>query len=217
MLQLLAAVGASAVPLSLTEAATMVGLVPSTALRQLRSLEASGLLVRSDTDQLYRAGPGLLALSRTVFVGQSLPAAAQPFLDQLASSTGESAYFAIGPNPGRASYVAAAPGQHALRHNGWLGRTFPTASTAVGQALRGRVDDDGVVAREGRLELGITAVSAPVRSRDGVVGAISVVGPTFRMVDRALDLVRRAVADGVQQLSLSLGHPLPDPQATPPD
>src|SRR6476620_8870876 len=92
VLQLLMAVGGSPVPLSLTEAAARVGLVPSTALRQLRALEAAGLLARDENDQLYRPGPRLLQLARTVFVGQSLPTAAQPFLDQLAAATGESAY-----------------------------------------------------------------------------------------------------------------------------
>src|SRR4051794_4060924 len=72
VLQLLSAVGGSATAVSLTEAATLVGLSPSTALRQLRSLEAADLLERSDVDQLYRPGPRLIALAQTIFVGHSL-------------------------------------------------------------------------------------------------------------------------------------------------
>ena len=191
--------------MSLTEAASLVGLVPSTALRQLRALEAAGLLERGDDDQLYRAGPRLVELARTVFVRRSLASAAQPFLDQLAAVTGESVYLAVGEGPRRAAYVATAPGQHALRHTGWLGRTFPTASTAVGAALGGRVDGDGAVVRENALEAGITAVSSPVRVNAEIVAAVTLVGPTFRLAGNALPDIRRAVADGAAQLSDSLG------------
>ena len=213
MLQLLTAVAASPTPVSLTEAAARVGLVPSTALRQLRALEAAGMLHRSEDDQLYRPGPRLVDLARTVFVGQSLPAAAQPFLDHLATTTGESAYLAVAAGPRRAMYVATAPGPHALRHTGWLGRSFASASSAVGAALAGRVDDDGCVAREGVLEDGITAVSAPIRAGrssspplSNIVAAFSVVGPTFRIDGGDLSAVRRSVATTAQHFSLTLGH-----------
>lgn len=192
--------------MSLTEAAAQVGLVPSTALRQLRALEAAGLLERNDDDQLYRPGPQLVGLARTVFVGRSLPTAAQPFLDHLAAVTGESAYLAVADGPRRAVYAATAAGQHALRHSGWLGRSFATASTAVGSALHDRVDADGAVTREGTLEAGITAVSAPVRAADGIVGALSLVGPTFRLAGVDLAAARRALAECAQRFSASLGH-----------
>jgi len=215
VLQLLCVVGGSAQGLSLTEAAASVGLVPSTALRQLRSLEAAGLLVRGDEDQLYRPGPRLVSLSRTVFVGHSLATAAQPFLDELAACTGESAYLAIEQPRRRAVYVATAPGQHALRHSGWLGRGFASSKTAAGAALDGRVDDDAVVVREGKLEPGITAVSAPVRSPNGIVAAVSLVGPSFRLVGADLASARIRVATAARQLSETLGHDPADQRLNP--
>lgn len=205
VLQLLTAVGGSPTPLTLTEAAAVVGLVPSTALRQLRALEAAGLVVRNDDDQLYRPGPQLVDLARTVFIGRSIAGTAQPFLDQLASTTGESAYLAVAEGARHAAYVATAPGQHALRHSGWLGRRFATVSTAVGAALGGRIDPDGSVAREGTLEPGITAISAPVRVNGGIVAAVTLVGPTFRLTGEELDAARQAVAAGAMQMSLSFG------------
>jgi urocanate hydratase len=206
VLQLLCVVGSASDGMTLTEAASAVGLVPSTALRQLRSLEAAGLLVRDDDDQLYRPGPRLIELSRTVFVGRSLAGVAQPFLDELSLLTGESAYLAIAESPRTAVYVAMAPGRHALRHSGWLGRGFPTASTAVGAALRARIDADGTVSREGTIEPGITAIGAPVRSPSGVVAAINLVGPSFRLVGDELAAARRAVSAAAVGLSATLGH-----------
>jgi urocanate hydratase len=207
VLQLLCAVGGAPNGLSLTEAAALVGLVPSTALRQLRSLEASDLLTRSDIDQLYRPGPSLIRLARTVFVGHSLASAAQPFLDALARDTGESAYLAIDEGGGKVVYVATAPGQHALRHSGWLGRAFKRAGTAAGAALSGRTDPDGAVARVGKLEAGITAVASPVRSAGGVIAAINLVGPTFRLEGSHLRAARIAVVAAAAQLSETLGQP----------
>ncbi len=203
---MLTVVGGSARALSLTEAASAVGLVPSTALRQLRSLEGAGLLSRGVDDQLYRPGPQLVALARTIFVGRSLPATAQPVLDELSSATGESVYLALGNDDGTIVYVATAPGQHALRHSGWLDRDFSGAGTAVGAALRGRVDADGATAREGKLEPGITAVSAPIRSADGIVAAINLVGPSFRLDGNALLDARAAVAAAAARLGEMLGH-----------
>lgn len=191
--------------MSLTEAAAAVGLVASTTLRQLRSLEASGLL-RRDEDQLYRPGPGLVELARTVFVGQSLVGIAQPFLDELAHLTGESTYLAVTEAPRHAVYIATAPGRHALRHSGWLGRSFSTSGTAVGSALRGSTDADGVVSRVGRLEPGITAVSAPVHSHHGVVAAMNAVGPSFRLTGTGLSVTRKAVASAAASLSAALGR-----------
>ena len=205
-MQLLFVVGGSATGMSLTEAAASVGLVPSTALRQLRSLEAAGLVARNHEDQLYRTGLRLIELSRTVFVGQSLVRDAQPFLDQLSDLTGESAYLAVAETTTSAVYVAAAPGHHALRHSGWLGRGFESSSTAVGAALVGDVDSDGVIIREGSLEPGITAVSAPVRSRSGIVAAISVVGPSFRLTGAGLRQARRAISTNALSLSSTLGY-----------
>lgn len=206
VLQLLSTVGASASGMTLTEAAAAVGLVPSTALRQLRSLEASGLLIRDDDDQLYRPGPRLIDLARTVFVGHSLTAVAQPFLDELAHLTGESAYLAVSQSARTAVYVASATGRHALRHSGWLGRGFAKNATAVGAALRNRVDDDGVVSRDDTLEAGITAVSGPIVTSTGVVAAINLVGPSFRLCNDELVAGRRAVADAAASLSAALGH-----------
>ena len=211
VLQLLSAVGGSPTGVSLTEAAAMVGLVPSTALRQLRSLEAADFLVRSDVDQLYRPGPQLIALAKTVFIGRTLSGTAQPFIDELAGTTRESAYLAVGDGPRRATYVATSPGHHALRHSGWVGRSFSTASTAVGAALRGRVDADGVIAREGTLEPGITAISAPIRSGGGIIGAVNLVGPTFRLADGELSEARRAVAHCAGQISQAVGSPAGQP------
>jgi DNA-binding IclR family transcriptional regulator len=97
-------------------------------------------------------------------------------------------------------------GPHAVRHVSWLGHRVPRRGTAVGRALRGDVDADGVAVRVDAVESGITAVSAPVRGAGGeVVAAVSVVGPSFRLEGRALAAARTAVGSHAARLSRSAG------------
>lgn len=207
VLQLLIAVASSSRPISLSDAAAAVGLVPSTALRQLRSLEASGLVTRDPQDHLYRPGPELVRLAGLVFVGHSLAALAQPHLDALALLTGESAYFAVTAPAQQAIYVATAAGHHALRHSGWVGRAFAAASTAVGEALLGRTDADGAITRIGRLEAEVTAIAATVYSAGAIIGAINLVGPSFRLHGDALHTGRAQVAAAAEHFSQACGKP----------
>ena len=87
-----------------------------------------------------------------------------------------------------------------------LGRQIPIERTAVGAALAGTVDEDGAVYRADGHESGVAAASAPVRDVTGkIVGAISAVRPTFRLIDEELAVARVAVAHAASALTASLG------------
>lgn len=171
-----------------------VGLSASTALRQLRSLEAAGFAVRR-TDGCWVPGPELLRIARNLAATATLPRLAEPVLASLARQLGESAYLAEAVDDRTAVYVAMEAGPHPVRHVSWLGHAVSRRASAVGRALLGHVDADGVAVREDAVESGITAVSAPVRDVTGeVVAAVSVVGPSFRLSGPALTAARAAVA-----------------------
>ncbi|MDX1385709.1 MAG: IclR family transcriptional regulator C-terminal domain-containing protein [Thermoanaerobaculia bacterium] len=205
VLAVLKAVASSGHGLSLTEVASRLGLAPSTALRQLRSLEAAELLVRGE-DQAYRPGPDLLRIAHQVLGGSSMAELARPLLEAVAADSEESAYLAVPDTEGSCVYVATVEGPRQLRHAGWLGRQIPTASTAVGAALRGDVDDDGAAYRADGHEEGVSAVSAPVYdARGSIVAAISAVGPTFRLVGDARAGARTAVVAAAASLTHALG------------
>jgi DNA-binding IclR family transcriptional regulator len=67
------------------------------------------------------------------------------------------------------------------------------------------------------LEIGLTAVAAPVRGADGaVIASVSASGPTFRMPDSRLPEVCAEVTGAAEQISRRLGwHGLPPAQARP--
>ncbi|MFZ9629513.1 MAG: IclR family transcriptional regulator [Ilumatobacteraceae bacterium] len=201
--------------ISLADAARAVDLTPSTALRQLRSLEAAGFAAR-DHDGRYVPGPELLRIARALATTATLPRLAEPSLRSLAEHTGESAYLAQPIDASTATYVAMHEGSHTVRHVSWLGHVVPRRSRAVGAALAGCGDDDGVAMRVAAVEDGTTAVSAPVRDASGaVIAALSVVGPSYRFEGVALRTARTVVAAEADTLSRLMGAPARAARRTP--
>jgi len=204
-LSLVRAIADHADGLPLADLARAVSLSPSTALRQLRSLEAAGFASRRD-DGCWEPGSELLRIARLLAAGATLPRLARPILASLAEATGESAYLAEAASTKEAMYVAMESGRHTVRHVSWLGHRVPRRGTAVGRALVGAVDADGVAVREDAVESGITAVSAPIIDGSGeVVAAVSVVGPSFRLAGACLAAARVAVAEHANHLSRAAG------------
>ncbi len=201
-LSLLRAVADHPDGMALSDLAREVELSASTALRQLRALEAAGFAQRSPAG-VWQPGAELLRIARNLAATATLPRLAAPVLASLADAVGESAYLAQADLDGRhAVYVAMESGTHAVRHVSWLGHRVPRRGTAVGRALRGDVDGDGVAVREDAVESGVTAVSAPVYDASGrVAAAISVVGPSFRLQGDALATARMAVATHAARLT----------------
>lgn len=190
--------------IALADAARAVDLSPSTALRQLRSLETAGFATRN-ADGRYLPGPELLRIARALASTATLPRLADAALAALAEATGESAYLAEPADARYAVYVASRPGSHAVRHVSWLGQRIRRRDSAVGAALAGSVDDAGVAVRLDAVEPGITAISAPVRNAGSIVAAVSVVGPSFRLKGPALAAASTAVAEAAAAVARALG------------
>jgi IclR family transcriptional regulator, acetate operon repressor len=188
----------------LAELARAVDLNASTALRQLRSLEAAGF-ARRGADGDWEPGPELLRIARNLVATATLPRLAAPVLLAIATGTGESVYLAESADDSHAVYVAMEAGSFAIRHVSWLGRAVPRRGSAVGRALAGRVDGDGVVVIEDAVEPGVTAVAGPVRGAGGQIeAALSLVGPSFRLTGEALAAARRSIAEGASRLTAVL-------------
>ena len=185
--------------LALSEAARRVDLAPSTALRQLRSLASLGYVERRG-DGRFVPGAALYRLALRLTREPVLPRLAQPELDRLTVESGESTYLAVPVGEGQAMYVAQAQSHRRIREVSWLGGIIDLADTALGRALSGRVDADGVVVREGAVEDEVTAIVAPVIGPGGSpVAAVSLLGPSYRLTaERTAELrplVARAAAE----------------------
>jgi IclR family acetate operon transcriptional repressor len=190
-LELLAEVCAEG-SIGLSEVARRTGLPISTALRLLRTLEASGFVIR-DPDGAFSAGSRLIQLGAYALGRHSLVRLAEPAMRRIVERTGESTYLAL-LAPGRAAiYVGMVEGTHAVRHTSWVGRSVPLANLAVGRALAGE-GPDGYVAERDRHEPDVTAIAAPIRWAGGVAGALNLLGPTYRIDDETMHAYGRIVA-----------------------
>ncbi len=193
-LRLLVVAAESDEGIGLVDASRAVQLAPSTVTRMLRTLESSGFVQRRD-DGNYIAGAELIRLGALHGSEAPMSRLAQPHLDQLANTTGESCYLAVPLDHEWATYVRMAASSHALRHVGWLGRRIPRVGSAVGAALDGRLGTGGAAIMHAGVEADTTAIAVPIHSNGVIVAAINVVGPSFRM-NRATqhDIANAAIA-----------------------
>jgi len=179
---------------TLSEAARRTQLPVSTALRLLRTLEASGFVTR-DLAGGFGAGPRLIQLGAYSLVRHSLLRLAQPAMRRIGERTGESVYLAIEAPGNSAIYIGMVEGTHAVRHVSWVGRTVPLTGLAIGRALTGDEGTAGYVAERDRLEPDVTAIAAPIRWAGGIAGALNLLGPTYRIDDDTMHAYGQVVAD----------------------
>jgi urocanate hydratase len=179
--------------ISLTDCARRVDLPTSTALRLLRTLEAADFVAR-DHRGFFRAGARLTQLGAAAMGRQNLVAMAEPSLQRIVAETGESAYVSVHGPGDTALYIAMVEGTHSVRHAGWVGRTVALKGSAVGSVLGGRVPAAGYVAKRSTVEPDVTAIAAPIWRPGGIAGAVSLVGPTYRINDEKLGSFGRIVS-----------------------
>jgi IclR family acetate operon transcriptional repressor len=206
--------------IGLADCARRAGLAPSTALRLLRTLEASHLVSRDDRG-LFRAGPRLIQLGASALSRQSLVSAAEPALKRIVEGCGESTYLCLPGPTDSAVYAGMVEGLHSVRHTSWIGRSIPLRGTAAGAVFRGEVPAAGFVVVRSAVEPDVTAIAAPVYRRDAAgtaatgtaiaaIAALSVVGPTYRIDDEQAALIGRLV--GAEARMLSQQYAAPDAQ-----
>lgn len=195
-------------PIALSECARRAGVPTSTALRLLRTLELHEFVAR-DLDGLYGAGPRVLQIGVSALGRQDLIASVRPALDRIVACTGESSYLSIRGPADTALYLDVVEGTHSIKHTSWVGLTVPMDGSAVGAALRGHVGPAGYVAMRSTVEPDVAAVAAPIHRPGGIVGAISVVGPTYRMDDASMASHGVIVSNEARAVSAQFGfrHP----------
>jgi len=165
---------------NLADSARDCDLAPSTALRLLRTLEATGF-VSKDESGMYRPGGRIIQLGAQALSNESLIDLAAEAMEYVATETGESSYLSVEGHAGTALYISIVEGTHSVRHASWVGRTVPLDTSAAGHVLRGKVPEAGYVVVERGVEKDVTAIACPVYSETRIVAALSVVVPSYRL------------------------------------
>jgi IclR family transcriptional regulator, acetate operon repressor len=141
--RLLAEVVHSTVPVTFTELTAATGLAKSTTSRLLLALERNGLVRR---DEVGRFLPGEMFVSFAWRGGAdtSLVAVAQPFMDQLGKSTGETINLGIASTPhadgqqaatAMAETIAQVDCAYLIGGTNWVGLLVPLHASALGKVL----------------------------------------------------------------------------------
>ena len=206
---LLALLGQSREAATLSELARAAALPVSTVARLLATLEQSGF-VRRVAAGGYAAGGRLLQIGLAAVQGLSIYELSEAHLRRLSERSGETANLAVRADVGHAIYLRQTVSPHSIHHASWLGRLLPLDRTAVGQALAGRVNSKGFIARRDTLERGVTAIAAPVHGPGGdVTAALSITGPSYRISDADIDRFGALVVEEAALASAALGAPGP--------
>ena len=234
--QLLALVLESDAPRALGELAADAGLPKSTASRLLGALERNGLVEQEGMRGAFRAGPVMARFAGRGISLRHLAELSERPMAALAEATGETINVAVA-GPAGVEHVAQVDSRHYLGTSHWVGRRVPYHCSANGKVLlafaaAGATADeleprtsrtiveparlaveletvrrDGFASAVDELELGLSAVAAPVLDDSGrAIAALSVSGPTLRLSPRRIAELRPIVIKQARALGELLGR-----------
>ncbi len=192
--------GAGGGGLSVEDIVARSGLSSEMVAHILTALAGFGLVVPC-SDGTYALGRRLLGLASRVGWVESLQLAARPSLTRLRDESGETSSLLL-EDSGQALYLDQVESRHELRCRGWVGRRVPLEGTSVGAAFadpsRPHIVADAV-------EAGITAIACAVSGIEPLVG-VSIIGPSWRLEKRGLDLLAGLVQSAARELADAQAH-----------
>ncbi len=234
--QLLALVLESDGPRARGELAADAGLPKSTASRLLGALERNGLVEQEGMRGAFRAGPVMARFAGRGISARHVAELAERPMTALAEVTGETINVAMA-GPAGVEHLGQIDSRHYLGTSHWVGRRVPYHCSANGKVLLAfsaagavageleartsrtivepaqlaaelqRVRRDGFATAVDELELGLSAVAAPVLDESGrAIAALSVSGPTLRLTPRRVTELRPIVIKQARALGELLGH-----------
>jgi DNA-binding transcriptional ArsR family regulator len=159
--------------LTVTEAATRLGVGRAVVYRLVGALAGHGM-VRRDGRGRLRLGAGLLHLARRA--QPLLAEAARPALRRLAEDIGATAHLTVAEGGEAVALVVVEPSWTAFHVAYRAGSRHPLERGAAGRAiLAGRQGHAGTVSTSGELQPGAYGVAAPVLGLEGLEASVGVV------------------------------------------
>jgi IclR family transcriptional regulator, acetate operon repressor len=224
-------------PVALTDLASAAGLPKSTTSRLVSALERRGLIEQDGERGRLRPGPAILRVAERGMLERNLMELARPSLDALSEACGETINLAVPAHDGVEHVAQVdsrhflGAGQWLGRSVGYehsangkvfaaFGRAPAAEAGAVGTDTAGTgsvgpamtpelkaVVRDGFATSIDELELGLSAMAAPVRgARGAVIAALSISGPSLRMTPERIEELQPLLISEARTLSRRLGH-----------
>ncbi len=214
--QLLVRVVESPQPVGVNELAERSGLPRSTTSRLLGALERQGLVQRLGDRGRLRPGPVLLRFASRDSAA-TLVELAQPSLRRLADESAETINLAV-PGPAGVEHLAQEDTAHFVGVTDWVGRSVPFEQAANGKCFLAfgaaakltpelrQVRARGYATSIDELEVGLTAMAAPVLAADGAAAAaLSISGPTARLTPERIAQLAPLLVEEAGALAARLG------------
>jgi len=231
LLEVLAQEGARPTVQMLSE---MLDLSRNKTFRLLATLEDKGLIERSEDKGTYHLGLQAFEMAQHILKSASLIRLAHPIMEELARKLDEAVYITVLSND-EVLFLDMVDSLQQVKAVDMVGKRFPFFTNAAGKVIKsvssidlfGRgsrkrgipnplelekeldeIRQKGVAVDFGGLGEGICAVAVVIRDYAGkVVGALTLLAPSFRMLHERLDeVIIPSMLEGGEQLSTKFGY-----------
>ncbi|HEY7631734.1 MAG TPA: IclR family transcriptional regulator [Thermoleophilaceae bacterium] len=223
-------------PTTLAELTEAADLPKSTTSRLLSALERHGLVHQTGQRGTFEPGPAIMRFAHRGAVERSLLELAEPSMQALSDESGETVNLAV-PSATGVEHLAQVDAHHFLGTGQWVGRqvgyhcsangkiflAFGAAELPEGRLNRltphtvtdreqleaelAQVRDDDFATAIDELEVGLSAMAAPVRGPTGdVIAALTLSGPTMRLTPPRIAGLRPVLDQEARALSERLGN-----------
>jgi DNA-binding IclR family transcriptional regulator len=206
----------------------------SAVYRLLRELESSAFVTREPDSGRYTIGSGLVALSARVMRRVDLRRSARPLMEQIGQSTSETVTLHVRHGRNRIC-VEVVPGRHTVSRVVEIGQNLPIHAGPSGKAMLAFVEpaemasiveeacpepagqaalfatleeirQRGYIASVGDRSPGVGGLSVPLFNADGIVGSLTISGPSGRWNEGAMEAAAPMLTQVSAELSAALGH-----------
>lgn len=211
-----------------------LGLSHNKAFRLLATLEDKGLVERNKVNNTYTLGLQAFEMAQHILKSDNLIRMAHPIMVELARKLDEAVYFTVANND-EVLFLDMVDSFQQIKTADLVGKRFPFFTNAAGKVLRsvssidlfGRSDKKSGIKDVQQLEVeldeirrkgvavdfnglgeGICTVAVVIRDYAGkVVGALTLLAPSFRMLQDRLDnVVIPCMLEGAETLSMKFGY-----------
>jgi IclR family pca regulon transcriptional regulator len=169
----------------------VTGLSRAVVRRCLYTLSEMGY-VRQSTDG-YQIEPKVLALSQTYFSSSSLPKVAQPFLDEIRETLGESCSLAV-LDGSEVVYIARSAAKRIMTVSLGIGSRLPAYCTSLGRVILAGLERDALEELLGKMERKRHTEHTVIAIRELKQRIARVATDGYALVDQELEIGLRSLA-----------------------
>lgn len=211
-----------------------LGLSHNKAFRLLATLEDKGLVERNKLNGTYNLGLQAFEMAQHILKSDNLIRMAHPIMVELARKLDEAVYFTVANND-EVLFLDMVDSFQQIKTADLVGKRFPFFTNAAGKVIKsvssidlfGRAGKKSGIKNVQQLEVeldeirrkgvavdfnglgeGICTVAVVIRDYAGkVVGALTLLAPSFRMLQDRLDnVVIPCMLEGAEALSMKFGY-----------